>query len=70
MAISNLLTANEVAEILQVSPRTLASWRSKYPDDLPFVKVGGLVRYRDSDVEDYIDSQDFGSSNDDYDDED
>lgn len=68
MAIRNLLTANEVAEILQISPRTLASWRAKYPDELPFVRVGGSIRYRPDAVEDFVDSQEFDDSDDDYDD--
>ena len=67
MAIRNLLTASEVAEIFQIAPRTLASWRAKYPDELPFVRLGGRsVRYRADDVEDFIKIQDF----DEYDDND
>lgn len=59
MAIRNLLTTDEVAEILQVSPRTLASWRTHYPDDPRFVRIGGrAVRYRAEDIEAFIKSQD------------
>jgi predicted DNA-binding transcriptional regulator AlpA len=48
-----LLDQKEVAEILCVSPRTLERWRWK---DLGprYVKVGSLVRYRECDVQDYI----------------
>ena len=68
MTIRHLLTANEVAEILQISPRTLASWRTKYPDELPFVRVGGRsIRYRPDVVEDFVDSQEFDDSDEDFD---
>lgn len=41
-----LLTPSDVAEMLGVSPQTLAIWRcdKRYP--LPYVKVGRYVRYR------------------------
>ncbi len=73
MTIPNLLTASEVADILQVSPRTLASWRANSPDDLPFVRIGDrTVRYRRDDVEDFIAYQDIddddSDDDDDYDD--
>ena len=58
MAIRNLLTTNEVAEILQVSPRTLQTWRAKHPNELPFIRVGGQIRYREDDVEDFLDEYD------------
>lgn len=46
-----LLTPQEVADRLGVSPTTLATWRctKRYP--LAYVKVGRLVRYRAGDVE-------------------
>ena len=67
MTIPTLLKASEVAKILQVSPRTLASWRTNNSDDLPFVRIGDkTVRYRPSDVEDFIAYQDIDDS--DYDD--
>ncbi len=73
MTIPNLLTASEVADILQVSPRTLASWRANRPDDLPFVRIGDrTIRYRRDDVEDFIAYQDIddddSDDDDDYDD--
>ena len=71
MEIPTLLKASEVAEILQVSPRTLASWRANHPDDLPFVRLGDkTVRYRRNDVEEFISYQDLDSDFDDdeYDD--
>jgi predicted site-specific integrase-resolvase len=49
-----LLTPQETAERLLVSPATLAIWRctKRYP--LPWVKVGRAVRYRESDVRKFI----------------
>lgn len=45
-----ILTDAEVAEILHVSTKTLAAWRSTGRYALPFLKVGAKVRYRRSDV--------------------
>jgi len=48
-----LLTPQDVAARLSVSTTTLSTWRctKRYP--LPYVKVGRLVRYRLTDVEDF-----------------
>ena len=60
MKTQNLLTANEVAEILQISPRTLASWRANNPNDLPFIRLGNrTIRYRLEDLDDFIESDKF-----------
>ena len=45
-----LLTPKEAAAVLRLEPHTLAVWRCRRPDKLPFVKVGGAVRYRLGDV--------------------
>ena len=66
MEIPTLLKASEVAEILQVSPRTLASWRANYPDQLPFIRLGDkTIRYHREALEDYIGQENL---DDDYDD--
>jgi excisionase family DNA binding protein len=49
-----LLTAAEAAEILGTTVGTLACWRCTKAYDLPFVKVGALVRYRLNDLRDWI----------------
>ncbi len=60
MNTQNLLTANEVAEFLQISPRTLASWRANNPNDLPFIRLGNrTIRYRLEDVDDFLESDEF-----------
>jgi excisionase family DNA binding protein len=43
-----LLTNDQAAEYLGITPRTLEIWRctKRYP--IPFIKVGRLVRYRKS----------------------
>ena len=49
----NLLDQNEVAEMLNVSPKTLEYWRWKQKGP-KFLKVGRLVRYRHCDVLNYV----------------
>lgn len=52
-----LLTATEVSQILGITPGTLAVWRATKRYDLPYVKSGRLVRYREEDVEAFITSR-------------
>jgi len=60
MNTQNLLTANEVAEFLQISPRTLASWRANNPNDLPFIRLGNrTIRYRLEDLDDFLKSDEI-----------
>lgn len=52
-----LMTTKQVAARLNVSEQTLDNWRSTgRVQGLPFVIVGGGVRYRDGDVEAFIDA--------------
>lgn len=51
---TKLLTADEVAEILGVTPHTLAVWRSTGRYALRYVKSGRLVRYRAADLDNFI----------------
>jgi excisionase family DNA binding protein len=52
-----LLSASQTAEALGISVGTLQNWRhsGRYP--LPYVKIGGLVKYRLSAVEDFAESR-------------
>ena len=54
---TELLTPEQVADLLKVSTGTLENWRVK-GDGPPFVKLGhkrrSPVRYRRKDVEDWI----------------
>jgi len=49
-----LLTANEVSALLGVSPGTLQVWRSTKRYPLKYLKIGGLVRYRESDLIEFM----------------
>ena len=56
-----LMTPAEVAGVLRVPTDTLATWRVRKPDALPFVKVGSSVRYRQKDVAALIDGGAVGT---------
>jgi excisionase family DNA binding protein len=47
---SALLTQDQVAHRLGIKPATLQIWRVTGRYNLPFVKCGRLVRYREEDV--------------------
>lgn len=49
-----LLTPEQVAQKLAISENTLTTWRSTGRQQIPFVKVGHLVRYRPADVAAYV----------------
>jgi len=56
-----LLTETQAAEILGVKPTTLQVWRSTRRYQLPYIKAGRLVRYRQSAVEAFISSRTVGA---------
>lgn len=56
MTHSELLDPTQTAGRLGVKESTLAVWRCTKRYDLPYVKVGRLIRYRTSDVEAFIES--------------
>ncbi len=49
-----LLSTEEAAEKLGVTSHTLTTWRSRKTVNIPYVRVGRLVRYRTSDIQDFI----------------
>ena len=49
-AVRELLSEQEAAEVLDVSPGTLSVWRSTGRYQLKFLKIGRKVRYRRSDL--------------------
>lgn len=55
MVLDRLLDQNEVAVILCLSPKTLEFYRWKGLGPR-FVKMGKLVRYRESDVKAYVEN--------------
>lgn len=52
-----MLLPRQAAEMLGISEHTLAKWRSKKRYPLRYVKVGGNVRYRMSDLEAFLNSR-------------
>ncbi len=52
-----LLDEKETAGILGVTPGTLSVWRSTGRYAVPFIKVGRLVKYRSSAIDDWIKSR-------------
>jgi predicted site-specific integrase-resolvase len=52
-----LLTPKEVSALLQVEEKTLAQWRSSGLVDLPFIKLGGMVRYEEEAIARFIDGR-------------
>lgn len=49
-----LLTPEQVSTQLRITPETLQTWRSCGRYDLPYVKVGRLIRYRSVDLHRFI----------------
>jgi excisionase family DNA binding protein len=54
MAISELLTPEQVAQKLGVTTGTLAVWRCRRRYPLRYVKIGAKIRYRVEDVQKFI----------------
>lgn len=52
-----LMTPQQAAQVLGLSVKTLATWRSTGRHALPFIRCGGRVRYRRSDVNAWLESQ-------------
>ncbi len=57
MDLHQLLTPEQAAEILGVSPHTLGVWRSVKRYGLPYVKVGRKVMYRPEHIENFIEER-------------
>jgi len=56
MNLQELFTANELSELLGISPRTVFAWKKER--GLPFVKLGPrLIRYDFDSIEDWLESQ-------------
>lgn len=53
-ASKELLDEKQAAEKLDLTPGTLSVWRSTGRYALPFVKVGRNVRYRTSDLDEWL----------------
>ncbi|MEF8702924.1 MAG: helix-turn-helix domain-containing protein [Candidatus Accumulibacter sp. UW26] len=55
--LNELLTEQQAATLLHVTPGTLSVWRCTGRYSLPFVKVGRNVRYRLSDLNAWLESR-------------
>lgn len=53
-ALSELFNPELTANAFQVKKETLAIWRSTGRYNLPFVRVGRRIFYRQSDIEDWL----------------
>lgn len=56
-----LLSPEQAAALLGVSPGTLCVWRSVRRYNLPFVKIGSRVKYRRTDLESFISARTRGA---------
>jgi len=54
---NKLLTPEEAAPLIGVTPGTLQVWRSTNRYPLKYVKAGRLVRYRREDIQAFIESR-------------
>lgn len=54
IAPSGLMTTEQAAAYLAVKPATLMVWRSTNRKKLAYIKVGGAVRYRRQDLDQFI----------------
>jgi phage terminase Nu1 subunit (DNA packaging protein) len=50
----SLISAEQAADYLNVTIRTLANWRSRGFPNLPYCKIGRCIRYRLADLDVYI----------------
>ena len=57
-----LMLPEAAAETLGISVETLADWRCRHPDKLPYVKVGRCVRYARKSVEEFIAANTVGAT--------
>ncbi len=55
-----LLTPKEAAKHIGVTPRTLAVWRCVGRYNIPYIKVGRLVKYRKSALDAFLDRRTIG----------
>jgi hypothetical protein len=51
---NELVDPKTATEILKVGPNILSRWRYFGDDRIPFVKIGGRVRYKRSDLQTYL----------------
>lgn len=62
IAQDSLRTEDESAQFLGVKPTTLQIWRSTKRYPLPYIKVGRLVRYRQSALDAFLTARTQGEA--------
>ncbi len=50
----DLLTTSEAAKLLKVAKKTLEKWRSEGSFNLPYITVGGSIKYDKQDIVNYL----------------
>lgn len=59
---TNLFGNDGAAAYLGVTPRTLEVWRCTKRHAIPYIKVGRLVKYRQSDLDNWLAAQTVGAA--------
>ena len=59
---TNLFGNDATAAYLGVTPRTLEVWRCTKRHQIPYIKVGRLVKYRQSDLDHWLAAQTVGAT--------
>ena len=57
---NELLDTTQAAAFLKTPPKTLVTWRSTKRVNLPYCKIGGNVRYRLSDLSEFVNAHMYG----------
>ncbi len=60
MGNDSLMTTTEAANYLGVAPETLNVWRCVKRYDIPYIKVGRLVKYRKSALDTFLEQRTQG----------
>lgn len=61
MSDDQLLNSKQAADYLGIAVETLNVWRCTKRYDLPYIKVGRLVKYRQSALDAFLESRTQGS---------
>ncbi|WP_256596042.1 MULTISPECIES: helix-turn-helix domain-containing protein [Pseudomonas] len=56
------MTPDQAANLLGVSPRTLAAWRCTGRYSVPYIKVGSKVRYPRKQLNEWLSNRPTGGS--------
>lgn len=52
-----LLTSKQAADYICVAPDTLAVWRCTGRYNIPYIKIGSKVRYREQNLNEFLDER-------------